>query len=81
MHALQIVWTADRLARFRTRTPEQLAGTLSALDVKLSSDQMKRLDEVSAVSLGTPHEQIQGSTAEIAGGKPELLAQPSVPVA
>jgi hypothetical protein len=49
--------------------------------VKLSSDQMKRLDEVSAVSLGTPHEQIQGSTAEIAGGKPELLAQPSVPVA
>jgi hypothetical protein len=62
------------------RTPEQLKGSLSALDVKLSSEQLARLDEVSAVALGTPHEQITGSAARIAGGKPELLEMRSVPV-
>jgi aryl-alcohol dehydrogenase-like predicted oxidoreductase len=63
------------------RTPEQLAGTLSALDVKLSSDQIARLDEVSAIPFGTPHEQINGSAAAIAGGKPELLEVPLIPTA
>jgi aryl-alcohol dehydrogenase-like predicted oxidoreductase len=62
------------------RTPEQLAGTLGALDVTLSQQQLARLDEVSAVSLGTPHEQIIDSTGAIAGGKPELLDAPAVPV-
>jgi aryl-alcohol dehydrogenase-like predicted oxidoreductase len=86
---IAIAWIVQKVPRSPTclipilgsRTPEQLAGTLSALEVKLPSDQMTRFDEASAVSLGTPHEQIQGSTAEIAGGKPELLGQLSVPVA
>src|SRR5918995_3364786 len=55
------------------RTCEQLAGTLTALEVNLSQEQIDRLDEASQIALGTPHEQIHGSAAAIAGGKPELL--------
>jgi aryl-alcohol dehydrogenase-like predicted oxidoreductase len=63
------------------RTPEQLAGTLGAVELNLSADQVARLDAVSATPLGTPHEQISGSAARIAGGKPGLLVPPLVPVA
>jgi aryl-alcohol dehydrogenase-like predicted oxidoreductase len=63
-----------------SRTTEQLSSTLGALETKLSSDQIERLDAVSAVPLGTPHEQINGSAPRIAGGKPELLDAPAVPV-
>jgi aryl-alcohol dehydrogenase-like predicted oxidoreductase len=62
------------------RTAEQLGGTLGALEMKLSSDQMERLDALSAIPLGTPHEQINGSVSRIAGGTPELLDAPAVPV-
>jgi hypothetical protein len=48
--------------------------------VKLSPDQIARLDTASAIPLGTPHEQIHGSAPAIAGGKPELLEVPSIPV-
>jgi aryl-alcohol dehydrogenase-like predicted oxidoreductase len=64
-----------------SRTNEQLDSTLGALDVQLSSDQIARLDAVSAIPLGTPYEQINGSAARIAGGNPELLEVPSIPVA
>lgn len=64
-----------------SRTREQLDTTLGALEVKLSDDQIARLDAVSAVPLGTPHEQIEGSRSTIAGGKPELLDPPAIPVA
>ena len=63
------------------RTSEQLAGSLSALEVNLSREQIARLDETSEISLGTPHEQTQGSAAAIAGGKPELLQSRVIPVA
>jgi hypothetical protein len=49
--------------------------------VTLSQDQITRLDAASAVPLGTPHEQINGFAAAIAGGKPELLDLPAIPVA
>ena len=83
-----IAWLLDKARRSTTalipilgpRTPEQLAGSLSALDLALTQEQIMRLDEASAVSLGTPHEQIQGSGADIAGGSPELLDPPIVPV-
>jgi len=63
------------------RTLEQLDGTLGALEVKLSSEQIARLDGASAIPLGTPHEQINDSTPRIAGGKPELLEVPVIPAA
>jgi aryl-alcohol dehydrogenase-like predicted oxidoreductase len=64
-----------------SRTREQLDATFGALDVKLSSDQVGRLDTASAIPLGTPHDQINGSAAAIAGGKPELLEVPVLPAA
>jgi aryl-alcohol dehydrogenase-like predicted oxidoreductase len=63
------------------RTYEQLAGTLSALEVNLSGEQIGRLDETSQIACGTPHEQIHGSAAAIAGGNPELLESRVIPVA
>ena len=62
-----------------SRTREQLDTTLGALEIKLSNDQILRLDESSANPLGTPHEQINGSAPAIAGGKPELLDLPVIP--
>ena len=49
----------------------------------LSEDQAERLEAVSAVPLGFPHEIIGpgGSGLRIAGGKPELLASPFAPPA
>jgi aryl-alcohol dehydrogenase-like predicted oxidoreductase len=84
---IAIAWLLHKARRSTTalipilgsRTREQLEGTLGALDVKLSSDLIKRLDDASAISLGTPHEQINGSAAAIAGGKPELLEVPEIP--
>ena len=63
------------------RTPAQLAGTLSALNLTLAENQLARLDETSRIPLGTPHEQIEGSKAAIAGGRPEVLQVPIIPVA
>ncbi len=84
-----IAWMLHKAAKSTTslipilgsRTPTQLTGTLSALNVKLSPAQIARLDEVSAIPLGTPHEQINDSAAAIAGGKPELLEAPVLPPA
>jgi aryl-alcohol dehydrogenase-like predicted oxidoreductase len=63
------------------RTYEQLAGSLGALEVNLSQEQIGRLDETSQIAFGTPHEQTHGSAAAIAGGKPELLQTRIIPVA
>jgi aryl-alcohol dehydrogenase-like predicted oxidoreductase len=84
-----IAWLLHKAAKSTTslipilgsRTREQLDATVSALDVKLSSDQIARLDEASSIPLGTPHEQINGSAPRIAGGKPELLELPLIPIA
>jgi aryl-alcohol dehydrogenase-like predicted oxidoreductase len=63
------------------RTLAQLDGTLGALDVRLSSDQVARLDAASAISLCAPYDTIAQSAGTIAGGKPELLLPRKVPVA
>jgi aryl-alcohol dehydrogenase-like predicted oxidoreductase len=52
-----------------SRTAEQLNATLGALEVVLSENQISRLDVASAVGLGVPHEQIQSSTKNLAGGQ------------
>ncbi|KOU41900.1 aldo/keto reductase [Streptomyces sp. WM6378] len=38
------------------RTPQQLMGNLGALEVGFAADQLARLDEVSAIDLGYPHD-------------------------
>ncbi|MDA2804210.1 aldo/keto reductase [Nocardiopsis suaedae] len=40
------------------RTPEQLKGNLDALEVALTADQVARLDEVSAIDPGYPHDML-----------------------
>ncbi|MEU7481100.1 aldo/keto reductase [Lentzea sp. NPDC042327] len=42
------------------RTPEQLLANLDALAVDLSDDQLARLDAVSAIDLGHPHDLLAG---------------------
>ncbi|HEY3306473.1 MAG TPA: aldo/keto reductase [Candidatus Binatia bacterium] len=84
-----IAWLLHKARRSTTslipilgpRTHAQLDGTLGALELTLSPEQIARLDGTSAVALGTPHEQINGSAARIAGGKPELLEVPVIPAA
>jgi len=86
---IAIAWLRHKAAKSATtlipiigpRTPEQLAGNLRALNVTLSQQQIARLDEASAIPLGTPHDQINGSAAAMAGNKPESLDMPPVPVA
>lgn len=80
-----VAWQRHRHSRSTTslvtvigpRTAEQLDDYLGALDVALSDEQVRRLDEVSAFSPGVPHDGI--------GGPPDLgdgdsLSPRAVPV-
>lgn len=65
------------------RTCAQMDDNLGALAVGLTADQERRLDEVSAVPLGFPHEMLtrfKGLGQQIAGGKADLLDPPAVAV-
>jgi aryl-alcohol dehydrogenase-like predicted oxidoreductase len=62
------------------RTPEQFKDNIAALDVKLTEEQIARLDEVSAVPLGFPHDVIAGVRDRLASGKADLVDWPVVPV-
>ncbi|MCI0346217.1 MAG: hypothetical protein L0221_12365 [Chloroflexi bacterium] len=56
---------------------------LRAPAVRLSADHLRRLDEVSAVPPGFPHElltRFQGLAQQIAGGKADLLDPATVAV-
>ncbi|MGH2372840.1 MAG: aldo/keto reductase [bacterium] len=65
------------------RTRAQLDDNLGALAVPLTADHVRRLDEVSAVPLGFPHEvltRFKGLGQQLAGGKADLLDLPALPV-
>lgn len=64
-------------------TRAQLADNLAALGFSLSDDQLRRLDEVSAVPLGIPHEAIAKprNRATVSGGVHDRLHGPRTPVA
>ncbi|MNS13194.1 Aldo/keto reductase family protein [compost metagenome] len=82
-----IAWLREKAKRSTTalipilgsRTREQLDATLGALNVQLSAEQLVRLDGVSDVAKGVPHESISGSFSRFSGG--ETLDLPIVPVA
>lgn len=65
------------------RTHAQLDDNLGALAVRLTEDQLRRLDEVSAVPMGFPHEFLasQEMRQRLAGGKLELIDFPTATVA
>ncbi|WP_409306189.1 aldo/keto reductase [Pectobacterium sp. B1J-3] len=84
---IAIAWLRHKAARSSTslipilgpRTLAQLNDTLTALDVVLSDEQMARLDKVSAISLGTPHNQIASSLARAQGGNSANIFAPWLP--
>ncbi|MEV6641551.1 aldo/keto reductase [Amycolatopsis sp. NPDC051371] len=83
-----LAWLRHRAARAGTsmipivgpRTPAHLQGYLDALDVELSPAHHRRLDEVSAVRPGTPHEDVSAALAHGTDGDRSLLDGPLVPV-
>lgn len=83
-----IAWLTHKAARSTTslipilgpRTKAQLDGTLGALDLKLTDDQVSRLDAASAIPLGVPHDQLAQNVDRYTGGKSALLDRPAVPV-
>ncbi|MFJ9778795.1 aldo/keto reductase [Amycolatopsis sp. NPDC101161] len=81
-----LAWLRQRAARTSMipivgpRTPAHLEGYLAALDVELSAEHHRRLDEVSAIRLGTPHEDVAAALASGADGDRSLLDAPPVPV-
>jgi aryl-alcohol dehydrogenase-like predicted oxidoreductase len=65
------------------RNAEQLAGNLSVLNFNLTPEHAARLDEASAVVLGFPHDTLAepGTVSRLAGGNPDVVEKPLVPVA
>ena len=65
------------------RTKEQLEDNLAASNLHLSPDQILRLEEVSAVSLGFPHNVVarEPARSRLLGGKLGELELPVTPVA
>lgn len=62
------------------RTAEQLADSLGAAQLTLSAEQRARLDSVSAIDLGFPHDFLAGDAVKGAfGNSLELIANRSVP--
>lgn len=84
-----IAWMRQRGARaamayvpiIGPRTVAQLDGYLDALDVTLTPAQFARLDEVSTIRIGTPHELNAWRMGPIRGGDASVIDEPAVPVA
>ncbi|MFD9004573.1 aldo/keto reductase [Streptomyces sp. NPDC059582] len=86
---VSVAWLRERGAQTSTsvtpiigpRSLTQLDDYLGALDVRLTPAQFARLSEVSAVSLGVPHEATAGVRDTVRGGDADLVLAPAVPVA
>ncbi len=86
-----IAWVRAKAAGSRTsivpiigaRTIAQFAENLAALAVELSADQLRALDDASAIPLGFPHELLAGDMIHNIGfrGKWELVDKPVSPIA
>jgi aryl-alcohol dehydrogenase-like predicted oxidoreductase len=85
---VSLAWLRRRAALARTalipivgpRTPDQLAEYLKSLDLELGDEHYQHLDEVSAVRLGTPHEDVAAALSHGVDGDRTLLEAPLVPV-
>ncbi|MFF3754932.1 aldo/keto reductase [Streptomyces sp. NPDC002018] len=84
-----VAWARERAARSVTplvpvigpRTLPQLEDYLGALEVRLDAGQYRRLDEVSRVPLGQPHDVIASERSGLLGGDAARFRAPVVPVA
>jgi aryl-alcohol dehydrogenase-like predicted oxidoreductase len=62
------------------RTRHQLQEYLKSLDLDLGDQHYRQLDEISAVRLGTPHEDVAAALSHGLDGDRALLESPPVPV-
>ena len=78
---IAIAWVLARgmLPIIGPRTLEQLVETLASVEAQLSKEQIQRLDRISAITLGFPHDVVAGSSGRLAGGKAELIDVPLRP--
>ncbi|HEY0934967.1 MAG TPA: aldo/keto reductase [Trebonia sp.] len=80
---VSLAWLRRRAARARTamipivgpRTPAHLQEYLRARELHLGEDHYRQLDKVSAVSLGTPHEDVAAALSHGLDGDRSLLDQ------
>lgn len=85
---VSLAWLRRRAARATTalipivgpRTLPQLQEYLKSLQLELSDQHYQQLDEVSAITLGTPHEDVAAALSHGFDGDRTLLAPPAVPV-
>jgi hypothetical protein len=61
------------------RTVEQTDSYLASLDLKLDDGQYRRLDEVSRIDLGQPHNQLAAQATATLGGDASGFTPPRVP--
>ncbi|MCY1063892.1 aldo/keto reductase [Nannocystis sp. RBIL2] len=73
--------TTARIPILGPRTRPHLDAALAALTLELAPAQLARLDAASAIALGTPHQQVESSRPRIAGGQPDSIVPPPIPVA
>ena len=82
--AVALAWVLDRSRQspvamvpiLGPRTYEQLRSNLEALNVRLSADHLKRLNDVSAIDRGVPHDTNAGTLRQMSGGIPERIDLP-----
>lgn len=82
--AVALAWVLEHSRRSTTsmvpivgpRTYEQLVANLAALDVRLSGEEFRRLDELSAVELGVPHGVNTVTFPHVSGGIPDSIDRP-----
>jgi aryl-alcohol dehydrogenase-like predicted oxidoreductase len=77
-----LAWIANKgvIPIIGPRTPEQLDDNLAAASLRLTAEQIRRLDEVSAVSYGFPHDfytRFPDVRLHLRGGAPDLVELPS----
>ncbi len=72
-----IAWVLARgvLPIIGPRTLDQLEDNLASLEVRLAAEQLDRLDQASAITLGFPHDVVTATGPALAGGVPELIDQ------
>ena len=79
-----IAWISalDIIPILGARTVEQLEDNLAATNLKLSIDQIRRLNEVSSIALGFPHDVVtrEPFRSRLAGGKSLVADSPTRPI-
>lgn len=82
---VSIAWSAARglVPIVGPRTLAQLTDNLGAADLTLDAAEMATLDEASRVPLGFPHDLLAEETqvTKLAGGMPDRVERPALPVA